>query len=935
VANTIIDLQDGDYETVFFIHGGYSEDYQPTLDGLTIAHCAGWTAIDIKYGRPTIRNCVIRDSYGYGMAAIRCYQSNPTIRNCVIKDSYSYDGQGYGVGAIFCEHSSAVVSNCVISNVGGGYESEGSSAISLWAWQKEGIPVDITINNCVISNNQSSYWGVIDCWGVNVTINNCTIAGNRPLIDDEYGYWPSFGAGVLVDGSDVTINNCIFWDNETMAGSQITILDWEDGWNQEGMPRSRATVSYSDVQGGESDVLIIPNPEVYFETGYIDPNAIDPNTLTWGPGNIDVDPMFVRDANDGGDGWFDDLETEEVDERANNIYGDYHLLGSSPCIDAGDPNYAAGPGEGDVDGNQRVVDGDDDGIAVLDMGSYEYDPKYCRGTGTAENPYQICEPNHLNEMGANPEDWDKHFVLMADIDMSGYTYSMALIAPDTDDSALGFQGTEFTGIFDGNGYTIANLVCESARNDYIGLFGCVDGPDAEIKDLTLTDSDIYAPTGYCVGPLIGYLRDGTITGCASEGGSITGYERVGGLVGLMGAGTIVNCRGAANVTGLNSVGGLVGQNSYDGTITNCSATGSATGFAGVGGLAGYNSSGTIIQCFASGDVTGDVHTGGLVGYNYGDGGEVHGNIANCYARGGVWGGDNTGGLVGSNSGGVITNCYGAGAVGMTISVQDFVGGLVGLNLNGLYTKCFWDETVNFGLDGIGNGTDPNVIGESTENMQTESTFIDAGWDFEDIWIILAEANYPEFIWQSLIAVSLDIDNVWMYQNLPGQSNSELTVTVSFDDPLANNLHETELWFILPDDVSISPIMTDHGNASNTSFWFTFAAPDCDQPAGLSDSGQAFKFGVTVTGLSFGNTGTAEAEFGIALLGDVNNDGVVNVGDRGIINAFWRLGSAGPYTFNDCDVNSDEVVNVSDRAITNAVWRGLLGANSVSSPCPFR
>ncbi|MHC4499510.1 MAG: LamG-like jellyroll fold domain-containing protein, partial [Planctomycetota bacterium] len=884
-----IDLQGADHSAAFFIHGeDYPyEDYQPTLDGLTIAHCSsGWTAID-------------------------CYSSNPTIRNCVIRDGYGYDGRRHSSSAIICARSSAVISNCVISNMGGGYQEEGG-AIVLGNWDQE-IPADITINNCVITNNQSFWGAAIDCWGVNATINNCTIAYNRSI---DYGYqgdyWSGFGAGIIIDGSDVTINNCIFWGNVARAGPQITILDWE-GDGLPPMSRSRATVSYSDIQGGLEDVLIIPDPWLYFETGYIDPNAIDPNSLSWGAGNLDIDPCFVEpgligpgaglnsywmfdegtgnrtytwgggnngtvygaqwttgkvegalefdgvddyvtvgkndyvfpnnvltwsvwinpssyaynrvilwddDPQSGGDRgielrndgtigageWFVDtvsssaislgewhhiaftsgdgemklyidgelsatssgllpdhagrsfvsigsghdgyrgyfhglidevaiynraISSQEVQDIYQNglnghgllvnLPGDYHLTGDSPCIDSGDPNYVAGPGEVDIDGNRRVVDGDGDRIALLDMGSDEYKPKYCWGAGTAEDPYQICEPSHLDEMGAYPDDWDKHFVLMADIDMSGYTYGRALIAPDTDDSALGFQGTEFTGVFDGNGYTIANLACESANTNYIGLFGCVDGPDAEIKDVTLAEPGIDAPTGYCVGPLVGYLRDGTITGCNSAGGSITGYERVGGVVGLTGAGTIVNCSGAVNVTGLYSVGGLVGQNSYDGTITNSCATGSATGYVGVGGLAGYNSSGTIIQCYATGDVTGDVHVGGLVGYNYGDSGPVHGNIANCYATGDVLGGGNAGGLVGSNSAGVITNCYGAGAVWVPLSGQGPIGGLVGLNLNGFYTKCFWDETVNFGLGGIGNGTDPDVIGESTANMQTEST----------------------------------------------------------------------------------------------------------------------------------------------------------------------------------------------------------------------
>jgi hypothetical protein len=108
-----------------------------------------------------------------------------------------------------------------------------------------------------------------------------------------------------------------------------------------------------------------------------------------------------------------------------------------------------------------------------------------------------------------------------------------------------------------------------------------------------------------------------------------------------------------------------------------------------------------------------------------------------------------------------------------------------------------------------------------------------------------------------------------------------------------------------------------------------------EPGGLSDSGQTFTVRVTVTGDDYGNTGVAEAEFGIALLGDVNNDGIINVADRAIANAFGRFGSVGSYTLRDCDVNCDGIVNVADRAIANAAGQGILGQNSVSNPCPLR
>jgi hypothetical protein len=108
------------------------------------------------------------------------------------------------------------------------------------------------------------------------------------------------------------------------------------------------TVSYSDVQGGEQDV-------------YVGPGC----ALIWGVGNIDADPCYV---DSGYWGHRDDpnIVVEPNDPNAVWIDGDYRLLADSPCIDAGDPNYIAGPNETDLDGRPRVVGG------RIDMGAFEY-----------------------------------------------------------------------------------------------------------------------------------------------------------------------------------------------------------------------------------------------------------------------------------------------------------------------------------------------------------------------------------------------------------------------------------------------------------------------------------------------------------------------------------------------------------------------------------
>ena len=183
-------------------------------------------------------------------------------------------------------------------------------------------------------------------------------------------------------------------------------------------------------------------------------------------------------------------------------------------------------------------------------------------------------------------------------------------------------------------------------------------------------------------------------------------------------------------------------------------------------------------------------------------------------------------------------------------------------------------------------------------------------------------------------IGLSLSKSWMYQNLPGATASNLTANLSiFYDPKSNTSYTYDWEIILPDDVIIPPAIIDGGTTSD--HFCKLAASGCDDPNGLSDSGQPLTVKVTVTGDDYANSGSAEAQFGVALLGDVNNDGVVNIADRSIINAFWQTGAAGGFSLRDCDLNCDDTVNITDRSIANAIWRGQLGQNQVSNTCPFR
>lgn len=162
------------------------------------------------------------------------------------------------------------------------------------------------------------------------------------------------------------------------------------------------------------------------------------------------------------------------------------------------------------------------------------------GIGSIDRPYQIQTAGQLESLTDHPEMWNSYFVLAADLDMAGRTYTVALIAPDVDNSNSGFQGMAFSGSFDGQGHAIRNLTIHGdSHHDYFGLFGMI-APGGRIDNLRLLDVDISGGTGSktYLGALAGY-NAGTVTNCSATG--ILHGGRGDGLVGFN-SGTLTDCQ---------------------------------------------------------------------------------------------------------------------------------------------------------------------------------------------------------------------------------------------------------------------------------------------------------------------------------------------------------------------------------------------------------
>jgi len=296
--------------------------------------------------------------------------------------------------------------------------------------------------------------------------------------------------------------------------------------------------------------------------------------------------------------------------------------------------------------------------------------EFSGGTGEPDAPYQIATADDLMLLGETPEDYGKHFIMIADIDLDPNLpgrkiFDKAVIAPDMDMDTGEHEGIPFAGVFDGNGHTISHLTIVGDR--YLGLFGKLDS-GANISNLGMEAVDVNG-TGYYAGALVGYNYKGKIIESYSTG-TVTGDNRIGGLVGENWHGRIASSYSTITVSGDRSVGGLVGR-SLRGSIDTCFSTGTVTGTGeGVGGLVGVNIGGNIISSYNTGSVTGtDKKVGGLVG------GNSFGSIISSCNTGTISGtGTAVGGLVGYIYDSSIAASYNTGTV---TGISEQVGGLVG------------------------------------------------------------------------------------------------------------------------------------------------------------------------------------------------------------------------------------------------------------------
>jgi hypothetical protein len=250
---------------------------------------------------------------------------SPTIANCtLVRNSSTNHG-----GGMYNVISSPTLTNCMF---------RGNSAYGNGGGGMFNVSSSPAISNCVFSNNFATnqggaiynyYTGVIRC---SPRLTNCTFSGNAA----------KWGGGIHNWYASPILTNCIIWGNIAPIGAQIY------------QPRGATTATFCDIQAGFA-----------------------------GDGNLDLDPMFIRNPTAGTDGKWG---------TADDDYGDLRLQACSPVADAG-KNSAVPTGLlSDLAGNNRFADiptlpdiGSGTG-PMVDMGAYEAIPSLAANAGV---PYFV------------------------------------------------------------------------------------------------------------------------------------------------------------------------------------------------------------------------------------------------------------------------------------------------------------------------------------------------------------------------------------------------------------------------------------------------------------------------------------------------------------------------------------------------------------------
>lgn len=377
-STTIIEGENGQY-TLFYM-GGSDNSVVKNMTFQNINFDSSIIGI-FDSNNTLFENLIIQNFGGTDISAAFCssptermFFNNVDINNCYVPESIA--------AAYLCEVNYLEMDNCNISNntcsgsgpdpqlcagiqtstytngeiliknskfVNNVLDAGGSSnAVALTLSTLNGESGDFTISNCLFADNQ--------CAGTAEKITSMDGSGNvvinnTSFINNISNYTLMILKNPIEFHNNIMRNNCnyeIFLPDNSPWGSTSTL-----------------NISHCNIQGGQNAIY----------------NQNNANIVNWGEGNIDDDPQFLLSGDDP-----------------------YQLTEFSPCIDFGTPDTTGlflPPW--DLLHNQRVWDGDGNGVTTIDMGCYEYGaPQYVDveeheiPNSSIHNPNLLNYPNPFN-----------------------------------------------------------------------------------------------------------------------------------------------------------------------------------------------------------------------------------------------------------------------------------------------------------------------------------------------------------------------------------------------------------------------------------------------------------------------------------------------------------------------------------------------------------
>ena len=316
---------------------------------------------------------------------------------------------------------------------------------------------------------------------------------------------------------------------------------------------------------------------------------------------------------------------------------------------------------------------------------------------------------------------------------------------------LGFMPVNFSGALDGLGHSISNLTINRPVAYYpVGLISSTSG-SVTVSNVGLSGGSITGRDQ--VGGLVGYATGPLNITNSYNTGAVTGNDVVGGLVGNGGTGlqlsksfNLGQITTNAGWDYYSTSGGLVGRVSAANIedVFNAGRVYSARAYGSLGGVVGMaEDSTTIKRSYNSGEITGGEVVGGIAGYN-----NSNSSINNSYNKGSIFAYTLSGGIAGFNYAGTVSNSYNTGTVS---SSRGYAGGLVGSNQYGYVFDSYWrsdavsrgnyfgqsNADTGFRADVEGSAQNARALTAAELNQSSNYTATQYGriplWDFSSVW----------------------------------------------------------------------------------------------------------------------------------------------------------------------------------------------------------